>query len=259
MFVTSGVLGLVAAVLWFRRTHNRPAEHPKINEAELRLTEETATVEVARTRLNWRDLGFLRSKRRLWGLYVSQFCSNGVLWFFLTWFPTYLTGEKHIAFLKAGFLAALPYFAALGGVMLSGYWSDRMLRRGVSRTIARKVPIMTGLLLSGSIVIANYTGNPALVVAVMSVAFFAQGMSGIGWTLCAEIASMRMLGLSGGVFNFFTNLGGAVVPLMVGVILDRTGSFAGALVFIGALAGIGLLAYLFLIDRVERLDGPAMP
>jgi len=257
MFVATGALGVVLTVVWLRRAHEDPRRHPKANAAELDLLDAGTTAPRPRTRPTWRDVGYLLSRRRLWGMYVSQFCTNGVMWFFLTWFPSYLTDAKHISLLDAGFLAAVPYLAALAGVLLSGYWSDRMLRRGVSPTAARKTPIMIGFVLSGVIVAANYTDAPGLVIAVMSLAFFAQGMSAIGWTLASEIAPLRMLGLSGGVFNFFTNLGGAVCPLVIGVILDRTGSFDAALLFVCALAAVGLLAYVFLLDRVERLPGRA--
>lgn len=241
IFAVTGALGLVFAAVWLRTARDRPGDDAGRPAAE-------------RARFDRRDLLFLLTRRRLWGMYLSQFCTNGVMWFFLSWFPTYLTDEKGIGFLDAGFFGSLPYLAALGGVLLSGYWSDRMLRTGVSRTWARKLPIMTGFVFSAVIILANYTTVPALVITVMSVAFFAQGMSAIGWTLASEIAPVRMMGLAGGVFNFFTNLGGAVVPLVIGVILDRTGSFNGALVFVGALAAAGLLAYLLLIDRVERLE-----
>ncbi|MCA1188973.1 MULTISPECIES: hypothetical protein [unclassified Saccharopolyspora] len=88
----------------------------------------------------------------------------------------------------------------------------------------------------------------------MSVAFFAQGTNTIGCTLASEIAALRMMGLSGSVFGFFPNLGGATVPIVVGTILDLTGSFNRTLLFVAALAVVELLAYLVLIDEVDRLE-----
>lgn len=258
VFVITGAAGVLLSAAWFRFAKNRPAEHPKVNEAELELiTADTAPPQEHKaTRA---DLRYLLSKRRLWGMYLAQFCTNGVMWFFLTWFPTYLVQEKGMSFVRAGFLASLPYLAALVGVLFSGTLSDQLLKRGVSRTWARKAPMMIGFAGSSLIILGNFTTEPGWVIAVMSIAFFAQGMSAIGWTLASEVAPTRMMGLSGGVFGFFTNLGGAIVPIVIGIILDATGSFNGALIFVGGLAVLGLFAYAVLIDKVERLVPPPAP
>jgi ACS family D-galactonate transporter-like MFS transporter len=93
-------------------------------------------------------------------------------------------------------------------------------------------------------------------VAIMSIAFFGQGTSGISWTIFSDVAPLRMIGLAGGMFNFFTGLGAIVTPLVIGVIVGQTGSFAPALMFIAILAAIGMFSYLFVVDRVERLVPP---
>ncbi|TCK21481.1 MFS transporter [Pseudonocardia endophytica] len=253
VFLLTGLVGVVISALWFRFARNKPADHPGVNAAETELTAADAAPQQPR-RATWQDLRYLLRKRRMLGMYLAQFCTNGVMWFFLTWFPTYLVQEKGMSFVKAGFLASLPYLAALVGVLFSGTLSDWLLRSGRSRTFARKLPMMIGFAGSSLIILANYTDAPGLVITVMAVAFFAQGMSAIGWTLASEVAPVRMMGLSGGVFGFFTNLGGAIVPIVIGIILDATGSFNGALVFVGALGALGFLAFLVIIDRVERLD-----
>ncbi|MEW2548198.1 MFS transporter [Streptomyces sp. NPDC047002] len=258
IFLLTGIAGILVSFVWFRFAKGRPTDHPRVNDAERALTADTNTGRHIAHKAGWADLRYLLSRRRLWGMYLAQFCTNGVMWFFLTWFPSYLVEAKGMAFVKAGFLASLPYLAALVGVLFSGTLSDFLLRRGMSRTMARKLPMMIGFVGSVSIILGNYTSRPAWVVAVMSFAFFAQGMTAIGWTLASEVVPVKMLGLSGGVFGLFTNLGGAVVPLVVGVILDATGSFNGALLFVGALALVGFFAYLVLIDKVERLDPDAV-
>lgn len=252
IFIVTGVPGLILIPFWLYYVKNRPPRPVEI--AEERIEEEPKP---KKRKTTWADIRYLLSKRRLWGLYISQFATNGVMWFFLTWFPTYLQDEKGIDAMKSGFMASVPYLAALCGVLFSGWWSDRMIGKGVSVTWARKGPMMIGFILSATIIAANYTNNAGLVVAIMSFAFFAQGMTAIGWSLASDIMPLQLLGISGGVFNFFTNLGGATVPLIIGVILGDTGSFTGALVFVGALALVGLLAYIFLIDKVERLDPDA--
>jgi hypothetical protein len=43
-------------------------------------------------------------------------------------------------------------------------------------------------------------------IAVLSAAFFPQGMTGLGWAVISEIAPVSMMGLTGGIFNFAANL-----------------------------------------------------
>ncbi|MGH3435831.1 MAG: hypothetical protein ACRDRN_05125 [Sciscionella sp.] len=65
----------------------------------------------------------------------------------------------------------------------------------------------------------------------MSVAFFAQGVSHISWSLVAETAPIGLLGVSGGVFNTAGNVASFVIPTVFGIILEITHSFSGSLVF----------------------------
>ena len=88
----------------------------------------------------------------------------------------------------------------------------------------------------------------------MSVAFFGQGLVNLGWTLITDVAPKQLIGLTGGMFNLCANLAGIVTPIVVGVIVARTGSFVGALAFIGALALLGAVAYIFILGDVRRVE-----
>ena len=80
-------------------------------------------------KLKWADFAALLKYRKLIGLYIGQFSVASTLFFFLTWFPTYLAEAKNMAFLKVGFAASLPYIAAFFGVLFGGYVSDWLLKR----------------------------------------------------------------------------------------------------------------------------------
>jgi ACS family D-galactonate transporter-like MFS transporter len=129
-----------------------------------------------------------------------------------------------------------------------------MLRKGVSPTFARKVPIVTGLLLASTIIGANFVESDAMVIAILSIAFFAQGMAALGWTLVSDIAPQGMLGVTGGVFNFAANLAGILTPLVIGAVVSATGSFVGALAYVGVLALLGAFAYIVILGDVKRIE-----
>jgi ACS family D-galactonate transporter-like MFS transporter len=158
-----------------------------------------------------------------------------------------------MGWLKLGFFAALPFIAASIGVLFGGWLSDTLLKRTGSANVARKLPVVVGLLLASSIIAANYVNSDAAVIAVLSLAFFAQGMAALGWTVISDIAPSNMMGLTGGIFNLAANLAGIITPLVIGVIIGQTGSFFWALGYIAVVALIGALSYIFILGDVRRL------
>jgi len=257
LFIVTGLVGLVWGWIWYL-FYRDPLEHTRVNKAELDYIEKGGGVLRGKRhdgdkKSAWRadDWKQVFSNRTLWGIYIGQFCVNATLWFFLTWFPTYLVKFRGLSFLKTGFLASIPFLSACAGLLLSGFLSDYLIRKGKSISMARKPPIIFGLLLSGCIVGANYTDDTALVIFFMSLAFFGAGMALISWVFVSILSPKHLIGLTGGVFNFMGNLASIVVPIVIGY-LASGGNFKPALVFIGALGVAGACSYIFLVGKIER-------
>ena len=174
-----------------------------------------------------------------------------------TWFPTYLIKYRGLDYKKSSLLAAIPFLAACAGVWLSGACSDLLKRRGCSGAVARKLPVIIGLLLSASIVGANYTNNTVWMMTFLSLAFFGNGLASIAWIFVSEIAPKNLLGLVGGVFNFVGNLSAVVVPVVIGYLIrGKEMDFRPALIFVAGLALIGIFNYTVLVGKVERVVLP---
>ena len=156
--------------------------------------------------------------------------------------------------LKVGLVAAIPPIAGCLGGMIGGVWSDWMLRKGFSLTAARKTPIICGLLLSSSIMVANYTQSITLVILVMSVAFFAKGVGNLGWCIVGDVSPAKAMGVSGAMFNFCGNLASIVTPIAIGVMINQLGSFDVALMYVAAMGLLGAFSYLFIVGPLKRLQ-----
>jgi ACS family D-galactonate transporter-like MFS transporter len=254
LFISAGTFGLLFGLLWWCLYRN-PADSPRVNRAELdyiaaggALTSTSAPVA-----FRWSNIGFLLRQRQILGASLGQFTSNSTLVFFLTWFPTYLATERQMGWIKVGFFAVMPFIAASVGVLTGGALSDLLLKRTGSANLARKLPIIAGLALASTIVAANFVDDDALVITVMSVAFFGQGMCNLGWTLITDVAPRELIGLTAGLFNLFANAAGIVTPLVVGFIVAATGSFYWALSYIAALAVLGVFCYVFVVGEVRRV------
>lgn len=255
LFFLAGALGVLFAAIWLQ-VYREPQLGRGINRAELDYIERGGGLgrTVVRTAFSWRNLRQLLGKRQFLGAAFGQFASNTTLTFFLTWFPTYLASARHMQLQKAGIFAVLPYIAASIGVLLGGWLSDWLIRKTGSQTLGRKLPIVAGLLMATTIIGANFVRSDVAVVAIMSFVFFGQGMCNLGWTLITELAPKQLMGLTGGLFNLFTNLAGIVTPLVVGIIVGDTGSFFGAFTFIGTVALLGVFSYVFVIGEVRQME-----
>jgi ACS family D-galactonate transporter-like MFS transporter len=253
LLIIVGAAGILFGFVWYARY--RDPHESRANKAELDYIVAGGGLAAAtRVKFHWSHIGFLLRQRQIVGASIGQFASNSTLVFFLTWFPTYLATERQMGWIKVGFFTILPFIAACVGVVSGGLLSDYLLRRTGSANVARKLPIIAGLLLASTIVIANFVSRDTLVIVVMSLAFFGQGMCNLGWTLLTDVAPKELMGLSGGVFNFCANLAGIVTPLVVGFVVYATGSFAWALTFIGVVALLGVFSYVFVVGDVRRVE-----
>ena len=261
LFIVSGLVGFVWAAVWYA-LYREPHEHPSVNQAELAHIADRDTGgspggvssgDDAPPTLAVSDFVAVFSNRKLWGIYIGKFCLGGTLIFFLTWFPTYLVEYRGFGFVQSGFLASVPFLAAFLGVLVSGFTSDYLVRKGVSNEFARKAPIVTGMVLTTCIVGANYTDDTFWVITFLSVAFFGNGLSSIAWVFVSLLSPRRLIGLVGGCFNFVSSLSAVVVPIVIGYLVND-GDFAPALVFIAALAVVGAYSFLFLVGEIKRID-----
>ena len=258
VFVSTGLLGIVWGVLWFM-IYREPRQFKGANAAEIELIQQGGGVvdldrraREKKAPFSWNDLGLVMSKRKLWGA-LGQFCLTSTLWFFLTWFPTYLVKYRGMDFIKSGFLASVPFLAAFIGVLCSGVLSDFLIRRGATVGLARKLPIILGLLISTSMIGANFTDSTPWVIFFLAVAFFGNGLASITWSLVSTLAPVRLLGLTGGVFNFVGNLSSICTPIVIGFLVTKD-SFAPAIVYVSSLALLGALSYILLVGKVERIE-----
>lgn len=253
LFFLTGGLGIAFTFVWWKFYHE-PHQSKTANKAELEYigVENTASAD-ENIPFNWPDAKRLLCCRQIIGASLGQFAGNTTLVFFLTWFPTYLANERHLPWLHVGFFASWPFLAAAIGIFFGGWVSDKILKKTCSVNISRKLPIISGLLLSSCIIIANWVESNTAVIIIMSIAFFGQGMVGLGWTLISDIAPKNMGGLTGGIFNFCANMASIITPLIIGVIISMTGNFFYALIYIGLTALIGVIAYIFIIGDIKRI------
>jgi ACS family D-galactonate transporter-like MFS transporter len=258
IFIITGLIGIVMGIIWYIY-YRDPHDATTANQAEINyikagggLVESSSTNRVPFT---WSKVRQLLGYRQIWGMFLGQFSIMTTLFFFLTWFPSYLITGKGLTILKGGFYAAVPFLVGLLGAILGGKWSDMMIAKGHSKSVARKTPIIVGFILSMVILGANYTDDINFIILFMAIAFFGQAVaSTVTGALLSEIAPAGLIGLTSGMLYFIANIGGTLAPLVVGYIVQATGGYNMALAYVSVVAAFGVFGYLFVMGDVHRIE-----
>jgi ACS family glucarate transporter-like MFS transporter len=100
----------------------------------------------------------------------------------------------------------------------------------------------------------NYVDNQWLVIGIMAAAFFGKGIGALGWAVVSDTAPKQASGLCAALFNTFGNTAGITTPIVIGYLVQGTGSFAAALVFVSANALIAIVCYVFIVGKIERFQ-----
>lgn len=265
VFWVMGGLGLLLTPVWFKMAYS-PKEHPRVTPAELEHIErggglvnmDLGAKAGARFNVKWSHVQQLLGNRMLLGVYLGQFCITTLTYFFIQWFPDYLK-HRGMSIEQVGYAAAAPALCGCLGGILGGVSSDFMLRRGFSLTFARKLPIVVGMLLSCAMIACNYVHAIWLVVIFMSIAFFGKGIGALGWTVVSDTSPKEITGLSGGIFNIFGNTAAITTGSIIGYLYDRTGSYAAALIYVGANALGAIFCYLVIVGEIKRVELRTVP
>ncbi|ESQ78408.1 MFS transporter [Asticcacaulis sp. YBE204] len=258
VFYVMGALGVVAAFV-FAKFIQSPEKHPMVNAAELAVMKDGGAVSMeAKPKgsgggFSLKRLKFLLTNRMLIGIYIAQYCINVLTYFFVTWFPIYLVKERGLNIMQAGFAAAAPALCGFIGGLVGGFLSDYLLKKSGNVSRSRKIPIFVGMTLALSIIACAYVEQEWLVIVLMAVAFFGKGVASLGWAVVSDVAPREYIGLAGGVFNMFGNTAGIVTPIVIGYIVAVTGSFDGALLYVGIHCIITMLAFGLITGKIERL------
>ncbi|TAL92927.1 MAG: MFS transporter [Paraburkholderia sp.] len=260
-FMVTGGLGIVWALAWwfiYRDPERYRAIAPKAVDALLAQRGAPAVVDArAAGTVSWLDLFRYRT---VWGMMIGLFCLNFAIYFFITWFPSYLLQSRGFSLTSLGTLGMLPALLAIPGGWLGGIVSDSLFKRGWSATAARKTCLVVGMLLSSSIALSAFVESTWACLALFALAYASLSFAGANvWTLVGEVApTPAHVASLGGIQNFAGNLAGIFITTFTGVMLSVTkGSFVIPLLTAGSLCIVGALSYLFVVGKVEPL--PLLP
>lgn len=254
-FVATGLLGFVWAVAWIA-IYRKPERHKAVTPEALAALERTRPEQPEGEAPRWSSLFRYRT---IWGMMIGFFCLNFAIYFFITWFPTYLMTARHFSLKQFGTWGLLPGLIAIPGGWLGGITSDWLFRRGWSLTAARKTCLVGGMLVSSVITLSALVPEAWMALVLFGISYAALAFTAASiWSLPGDVAPTRALVASvGGIQNFASNLAGVVTTSFTGIMLAIThGSFVVPLMAAGGFCLLGAAVYLFVVGPIEPLPLP---
>jgi sugar phosphate permease len=245
MFALMGVAGVAMAIVWlifYRDPQGYGASPGEL--AHIHVDDQTLSAPV--TLRSWLTLFRFRST---WAMVMGSFCIISVNTFFVTWLPAYLEIQHHLTTLRTGFYASVPPLGGYVGGMLGGLVADRLAKAGISPLNSRKIPLTVGTLGTATcIILASQATSAEYAVALLTGASFFGLIAGTSvWALVSVVAPPGYSASIAGIQNFGGFLGAAILPIVTGLIVQRTGSFTLALLLNGSSAICAALIYGFAV------------
>jgi len=253
-FVIAGVGTMLCGLLAWYYIRNAPREHPSVNEAEARYIEQSHALEDADTPASrggsW--MSYFRY-RSVWCMCLGWMFFNTTFYGLLTWMPTYLFKVHNFDIKTLGGASFIIFFSGFVGELVGGWIGDFWRSRGGSPNLVfRTLFGIAAILATMSIFFVAYVTDPVAVVVLLSATLFFLRWCGMYWAIPSALAGREKSGFLGGCMNLGGNIAGILTPLIVGFIVQATGSYFLALMYFAA-AGVALLICSTLIDYSRKL------
>lgn len=253
-FVIAGVGTMLCGLLAWYYIRNAPREHPSVNEAEARYIEQSHALEDAAIPASrggsW--MSYFRY-RSVWCMCLGWMFFNTTFYGLLTWMPTYLFKVHHFDIKTLGGASFIIFLSGFVGELVGGWIGDFWRSRGGSPNLVfRTLFGIAAILATISIFFVAYVTDPVAVVVLLSATLFFLRWCGMYWAIPSALAGRGKSGFLGGCMNLGGNTAGILTPLIVGFIVQATGSYFLALMYFAA-AGVALLICSTLIDYSRKL------
>ena len=257
-FLVITAIGLVWLAFWAALVTDRPERNPRVGLDERALV--TAGRTAARVTGDTTPLGRWLREPAVLAVALAFFSYNYVLYFFLSWLPSYLTSVQHLDLRRTSLLTAIPWACGSVGMVGGGLISDLLFRRTGDAIRSRKYVLVSGLLLAAASVFgaSRATGLAGALSLIAVANLFLLMAPQNCWVLVQEIVPAERVGAVGGFVHLLANTAGILGPALTGFIIEYGGGYGASFVLAAILALAGALA-VALVVRSGRASRPPLP
>ncbi len=168
----------------------------------------------------------LVSNKLFWLLALYDCSAMVYLWGLNSWLPTYLQVARHFDIKHSSVFSSLPFLLMIGGYFLGGWLGDKWR---IKAWLCMVGMIGAGLLVYAASVVANPT-NSALLIALSA------GSWGLTvptlFAMGTEVIPPKVTAMGFGIYAGLANIFGALTPVLMGMVIGKSGNYAGGLLVI---------------------------
>lgn len=247
-------IGILTAIIVFicgRRLMTTPDTNKNVNQAERDYIKKALEEEWKANQIDNKkekikvELKQYFNHKSFWGMCFGFTCGNCIAYGLMTWGPMYLATVHHLDIKELGGALFIIYGVSVLGGLLGGTITDT-LKRKFGKEKYNKIMhgnlLLIGVATGGAMLLLSQSTAIYMAIICITVALFFQKWSGcLYWTVPATLAQRNNIGTVGGCMNCVGNIGGAIIPLVIGAIVGSTGSYFLAILLFACFGlGIGL-------------------
>lgn len=238
-FVIIASVGVLWVFAWQLLAKDKPAVEPGARVA----SDVPAEIAVQASDGSATSLGAYLRRPAILATSFAFFGYAYILYFFLSWFPSYLTMAHHLSIQKMAIVTVIPWAVGATGLIVGGMVCDFLYRKTGRAIFARKVVLVTSLGV-GAVCIAatgavdDLTGAVALMVVAV---FFMYASFNTYFAIVLDTVEKGRVGAVGGFVHFIANLAGIVAPALTGFLVQWSGNFKSAFLVTGVIAALGAI------------------
>lgn len=212
VFYVTAIPGILAVLLVARFLRDTPRRRDVV--------EPTSANATAGQRRQW------RVSPNILLTFLSFLFFGFVLYGLMGWLPTYLIKYRKLNLLHAGVFATLPYLAGVVGMLLGAWVCERrynhLRRRFVALTYLATAVCITLTAIAPTVTLAG--------IFLTMAGFFLYAGLGPFWSVPMDVVRPHEVGMWLGFINMGTQISGFLGPIIIGWLIQVSGSFTPALV-----------------------------
>lgn len=251
-FILTGALGF-AWVIWWLVAYREPDHHPRLKPAELAYIRSDPPDPVVK--IPWRKL---LPHRQTWAFAIGKFMTDPIWWLYLFWIPDFLHRNHGLDLKTIGLPLVVIYIVADVGSIGGGWLSGWFMKLGWTPNRSRKLAMLFCALAVVPVMFAANAANLWVAVGLISIAAAAhQGWSANIFTLASDMFPRQAVGSVVGIGGTGGAIGGMFIAMLVGAILQKTGSYVPVFILAGSTYLTALLVIHLLVPRLEpaKIEG----
>ncbi|MGO9262930.1 MAG: MFS transporter [Bryobacteraceae bacterium] len=258
-----GVTG-AASLLYFAAfffLYRDPDKDPKLSPSQREYLVRNGAVAQKEGPKSGASLFYLMRQRKIVGLSIGFAAYNYCFYLMLTWLPSYFTEALHLSLHQSVIYTSIPWFFATGTDLLFGGWLvDALVRRYSNESLMRHIMLVGGMILGLALLGPIFTRNSTAAVCWITLSIAGLAASApVAWSIPSLIAPQDTVGKVGGIMNFANQIAAIVAPILTGYLIGSTSDFSRAFMMAAAALLVGIVGYVFLLGKIERLPEPEAP